>query len=48
MIAECVLGDGGDMLVVREHDHLGAPRDLGESGHTGDDARPVVVDKDAV
>jgi hypothetical protein len=47
-IAERVLSDGGDVLVVREHDHLGALRDLGKSGRTGGDARLVVVDKDVV
>ena len=47
-IAERVLSDGGYVLVVREHDHLGALRDLGESGHTGDDARLIVVDEDVV
>ena len=47
-IAERVLSDGGDVLVMREHDHLGAPCGLDERAHTGGDAALVVVDEDVV
>ena len=47
-IAERVLSDGGNVLVVGEDDDLCALRDLGKRWHSGRDPLLIEVDEDVV